>query len=164
MSKQEKKPRAVFVPKPDEIIRVFRNSMAYEIMFTFGVPTHDPTDYFQWEMINFTRLAHARVLYYFFETSIRARQRKMDGDDVVSEDFDFPAQSIPLPAADRPRVNKDLMHLTYARLRHSPESKPWPDSILACLLCPVLSFMEHVKNRSELFENQAAIRRLAQFD
>ena len=41
--------------------------MLYKIVYTFGVPQHDPYDYRLWEMINFTRMAHARILYAFLE-------------------------------------------------------------------------------------------------
>jgi hypothetical protein len=149
--REQAMPKApLFTPTRQQIIDVFRNSMAYEIMFTFGVPDHDPTDYCQWETINFTRLAHARVLYPFLETSADDRWKT----DVVSEDFGYPSQSIPLPVEDRPRVNKDLLHLTYDRLRHTPKTKAWPDSILACLWQPVVGFMDHVKNQADLFTSE----------
>jgi hypothetical protein len=43
--------KAPFAPKWQQIIDVFTNSMYYEILFTFGVPIHDPTDYCNWEAI-----------------------------------------------------------------------------------------------------------------
>jgi hypothetical protein len=142
-------------PTAQQVIDVFRNSLAYEIMYTFGVPaTFDETDYFSWEQVNFARMGHARVLYAFLMTP--ATQRNASNDDVVSEDFGFPAQKISLPDDDKDRLNKDVMHLTYSRLRHTPESKPWSDSILACLVNPVLAFMEHVKDRSQLFADGLA--------
>jgi hypothetical protein len=137
-----------FVPTRKQVIEVFRNSMAYEIMFTFGVPGHDSKDYCQWETVNFTRIGHARVLYSFFRGTAANRPK----DDVVSEDYGFPATGITLPAGDEDRTNKDLMHLTYSRLRHTAQSKCWPDSILACLQPTVIDFMEHVKSQDDLFQ------------
>jgi len=46
------------------------------------------------------------------------------------------------------------MHLTYDRLRHTPATKPWPDSILATLHDPVLGFMQHVESQSDLFPSE----------
>ena len=152
-----KPPKPPFAPSPAQITEVFRNSLIYEIMYTFGVPqSYDPTDYFQWETVNFARMAHARLLYDFFETTAVKREQNnqmhRDGnDDVIAEDFGFPALSIPVPPDDRKRVNKDLMHLTYARLRHTPATKPWPDSYLGCLLAPTVEFMRFVKTQPLLF-------------
>jgi hypothetical protein len=127
--------------------------MLYEILFTFGVPMHDPTDYCNWEAINFNRMAHARLLYDFMEQPIAKRYR----DNVLAEDFGFPGAPIPLPDADRLRLNKDLMHFTYDRLRHTPASKPWPSSILAILQDPVVSFMEHVEAQTDLFPSASGL-------
>jgi hypothetical protein len=152
-----KPPNPPVAPSPARITEVFRNSLMYEILYTFGVPEYyDPTDYFLWETVNFARMGHARLLYDFFETAAVKReeknQRHKDGnDDVIAEDFGFPARSIPVPLDDRKRVNKDLMHLTYTRLRHTPATKPWPDSYLGCLLAPTIAFMRHVKTQPSLF-------------
>jgi hypothetical protein len=147
------KARAAFVPSAEEKTEVFHNSLWYEVVFTFGVPAHDPTDYCQWEAINFSRMGHARVLYAFLETKTEDRSK----DDVLAEDYGFPAESVDLPPEDRLRLNKDLFHLTYSRLRHTPASKPWPDSILSSLLEPCLRFMEHVRHQEELFLSQAEL-------
>lgn len=140
-------PKPLFTPTPEQTIEVFRNSLVYEIMFTFGIPHHDPMDYCQWETVNFARIGHARVLYSFFQGTAANRKK----DDVVSEDYGFPSRTISLPPGDEDRMNKDLLHLTYARLRHSPVSKSWPDSILSCLQPIVIDFMEHIQDRLELF-------------
>jgi hypothetical protein len=118
------------------------------------VPRYDPDDYCHWEAINFNRMAHARLLYDFLETPAADRRE----DDVVSEDFGYKAVTIPLSASDRLRLNKDLMHLTYSRLRHTPATKPWPDSILAMLLDPVVGFMEHVGTDKNLFPSEADVK------
>ena len=144
-----KKAKVPFVPSRQQVIDVFNNSLLYEILFTFGVPTHDPSDYCHWEAINFNRMAHARLLYIFLETP----KAKRHGDDVLAEDFGYPASPILLPA-DRLRLNKDLMYLTYARLRHTPITKPWPDSILATLLDPIVGFMEYAEKDKGLFPSE----------
>jgi hypothetical protein len=136
-----------YTPTRQQMIDVFNNSMLYEILFTFGVPVHDPTDYCNWEAINFNRMAHARLLYDFLETPIAKRYK----DDVLAQDFGFPAAIIPLPNADRIRLNKDLIHFTYDRLRHTPATKPWPSTILAFLHDPTVRFMQHVETQADLF-------------
>jgi hypothetical protein len=50
------------------------------------------------------------------------------------------------------------MHLTYARLRHTPTTKPWPDSILATLFDPVLGFMQHVETQRDLFPSEKDVQ------
>ena len=114
----------------------FQNSMLYEIVYAFGVPQHDPHDYCLWEMINFTRMAHVRILYAFLETAVQCPFK----DDVLAVDFGYPPQTITLPADARERLNKDLFHFSYKRLRHDAESKKWPNSIIGSLLEPVLEF------------------------
>lgn len=137
----------------DQKKAAFQNSMLYEIVYTFGVPQHDPHDYCLWEMINFSRMGHARVLYAFLETPTERRL----GDDVLAADFGFPAKRIELADDDRVRLNKDLFHFSYQRLRHDAESKKWPNSIIGSLLEPVLAFMRYIEtNRSELFANERA--------
>jgi hypothetical protein len=68
-------------------------------------------------------MGHARALIWFFEN------RKWP-DDIVSEDFGFPLEKIQLSTSDRNRLNKDLYHLTSARLHHDSKSKPWPNTFL----------------------------------
>jgi hypothetical protein len=143
--------KTTFVPSPAQTKELFRNSIWYEIVYTFGVPEHDPRDYCQWEMINYSRLAHARVLYDFLQTPKADRHL----DDVVVEDFRYPVQAVTLPPADRDRLNKDLLHLSYGRVRHTRKTKPWPSSILSNLLDPVLGFMRHIRDsRQDLFDGQ----------
>jgi hypothetical protein len=137
----------VVTPTRQMMIDVFNNSMFYEILFTFGVPMHDPADYCNWEAINFNRMAHARLLYDFMEQPVAKRYK----DNVLAEDYGFPAAPIQLPDAERLRLNKDLMHFTYDRLRHTPATKPWPSTILAFLHDPVVRFMLHVETQSDLF-------------
>jgi hypothetical protein len=140
--------KAPLQPTDEQKRAAFQNSMWYEIVYTFGIPRHDPFDYCHWETVNFTRLAHARVLYAFLETS---KERRFM-DDVLAEDYGYNAKSVTLPDEDRLRLNKDLFHFSYQRLRHTRESKCWPDSILSNLLEPVLGFMRYIRdNRPDLF-------------
>ena len=113
---------------------ILHDAVFYEILFAFGVSPYDETDYCAWEHLNFSRMGNARALYDFFETSEKKRDKR-EHDDVVSEDFGFPARRIQRPAEDRKRLNKDLFHLSYERLRHLkvPQNKPWPNTILGCL-------------------------------
>ena len=140
-------------PTEQDKTAAFRNSMSYEIVYTFGVPQHDPHDYCQWEMINFSRMGHARVLYAFLET----KEEKRYMDDVLAVDYGYRAQTVTLPAEARERLNKDLFHFSYGRLRHTPESKRWPDSIISNLLDPVLGFMRYIEEkRPDLFDTAEA--------
>lgn len=147
-SKQNK--QLDFVPSEQEKRWILHDAIYYEIVFAFGVAPHDRADYCAWEQVNFSRMGHARALYDFFETSIeqrkKRRQNNADYDDVVSEDFDFPAQQISRPQGDRVRLNKDLFHITYKRTRHrdNPEQKPWPDTIISCLHKPCVEFINHL--------------------
>jgi hypothetical protein len=143
----------MFTPTADQLRAVFDNSMWYEVVYTFGVPDYDPRDYCQWEVMNFCRLAHARLLYDFLETP---KNRRRD-DDVLAEDFGYPAQTIRLTRDDRERLNKDLLHFSYGRLRHTPATKPWPSSILSNLLDPVLQFMRFIRDsRTDLIVSKTA--------
>jgi len=135
---------------PEQIKNAFQNSMWYEIVYTFGVPEHNPFDYCVWEMINFSRMGHARVLYTFLETPKERRFK----DDVLAVDFGYPAETIKLSGEDRERLNKDLFHFSYGRLRHNPTTnKRWPNSIISNLHEPVLKFMKYVASfKQDLFE------------
>ena len=112
----------------------------YEMLFAFGISRHEPTDYCAWEHINFSRMGHARALYDFFETPAARRKH----DDAVSEDFGFPARPIDCPDDDSTRLNKQLFHITYSRLRYNETRKPWPDTILACLHDRCVEFIQHL--------------------
>jgi hypothetical protein len=139
----------LFKPTEEQKRLALHDAVFYEILFAFGVSAHDETDYCSWEHVNFSRMGHARALYAFFETSItdrdERRQRQKDYDDVVSEDFGFAASQIQKPD-NRKRLNKDLYHLTYARLRHlkAPQNKSWPHTILGCLHEPCVEFIKYL--------------------
>lgn len=132
-----------FVPTDEQRIDLLYDSVFYEIVFAFGISPHDPTDYCAWEHINYSRMGHARALYDFFETPAAKRKQ----DDAVSENFGFLAQPIERPENDRNRLNKQLFHLTYSRLRYNETSKPWRDTILSCLHPRCVEFIEHLLAR-----------------
>src|SRR5208283_5970047 len=46
----------------EKVVNIFNDSMAYEILYTLGVPLYDIWDYSRWEYINFARATHARLL------------------------------------------------------------------------------------------------------
>lgn len=129
-----------FVPSEEQRIALLCDSVFYEMLFAFGISRHEPTDYCAWEHINFSRMGHARALYDFFETPAARRKH----DDAVSEDFGFPARPIDRPDDDRTRLNKQLFHITYSRLRYNETRKPWPDTILACLHDRCVEFIQHL--------------------
>lgn len=86
-------------------------------------------------------MGHARALLYFFECP---SGKKKWPDDVVSEDFDFPANAVPISNDDRERLNKDLFHLSSRRLRHTAASKPWPHTILQRIHERAIAFIDHL--------------------
>ncbi len=146
-----KKPKHTYSPTPEIAKQTFQGSIFYEIAFTFGVPICRTADYSHWEVINFTRVAHARLLYTFLEKPKAERYM----DDLLAEDFGYPAQPGILSEDNRQRMNKDLMHLSCSRTRHTPETKPWPHSILGDLLPPILGFMKYIDSkRSDLFDTK----------
>ncbi len=112
---------------PEDKSALLNDAVFYEIIFALGVSDHDASDYCVWEHLNFSRMGHARALIYFFECP---EGRRRWADDLLCEDFDFPARSIGLSQKDKDRLNKDLFHLSFSRLRHDAASKPWPHTIL----------------------------------
>ena len=127
-----------FAPKQPDIAAILPH-VRYEIEQCFVVPQHDASDHHVRESVFLAILVHARLLLDFFEASSRYR------DDVLCSDFGFATSRVPLSVADRTRLNKDIVHLTYSRLRHTPETKPWPvATILASLRPTVVAFIKHV--------------------
>jgi hypothetical protein len=114
---------------------LLNDAVFYEVLFALGVSHHDSTDYCVWEHLNFSRMGHARALLYFFECTGNSEKwpanPKKRPDDLVAEDFGFPPSLLVcIPPEDRDRLNKDLFHLSCARLRHDAWSKPWTNIIL----------------------------------
>jgi hypothetical protein len=111
----------------------------YEIEQCFIIPKHHEHDWHLRESIFLAILIHARVLLAFFESTDRRK------DDVLCSDFGFPTSPVSIPRDDRKRFNKDIAHLTYSRLRHTPTTKPWPVAeILRPLLHRSVAFISYV--------------------
>jgi hypothetical protein len=111
----------------------------YEIEQCFIIPRHHEHDWHLKESVFLAILIHARVLLTFFESTDRRL------DDVLCSDFGFPTSAVPISPDDRKRFNKDIAHLTYSRLRHTPETKPWPVLEILRPLCErSVAFMGHV--------------------
>lgn len=131
-------------PLTTKEIKTFQDSIFYEILYTFGLPHNlDPTDYFQVEVSNFSRAAHARLLHLLFEGNLGKRRRP---DDLVVATFGF-VPRITLVGDDLIRINKHLLHLSTSRGKLPAEDKPWPDTILSSLLAPTREFMVLVSVR-----------------
>jgi hypothetical protein len=127
-----------FSPSKQQIADILPH-LRYEIEQSFVVPAHDQNDWHIRESVFLAMLVHARLLLDFFEHSPRAH------DDVLCADFGFPAAPVPLSSDDRLRLNKDIAHLTYSRLRHTPATKPWPwEAILAPLRERAAAFVLHI--------------------
>jgi hypothetical protein len=120
---------------------LLKEHVFYEIIFALGVSKHDCHDYCVWEHLNFSRMGHTRALIYFFECS---KSKRRWPDDLISEDFGFPARKIQLSKRDRNRLNKDLFHLSSKRLRHTAESKRWPNTFLNRVHKRTVKFIRHI--------------------
>ncbi len=108
-----------FSPTAQQIADMLEH-IRYEITHCFVIPEHNPSDPHALRQIFSSVFMHARVLASFFEATERR------SDDVLCTDYGFPAGQINLTVEHRKRFNKDMMHLTYARLRHTADTKPWP--------------------------------------
>jgi hypothetical protein len=139
----------LFAPTDEQRRFLLHDSVWYEMLYAFGVSPHDETDYCAWEHVNFSRMGHARALYYFFETPTADRKH----DDALSEDYGFTARPIDRPSDDRKRLNKDLFHLSYARFRHTKDTKAWPDTIISCLHDRCVDFIQHLLAQEPIRSN-----------
>jgi hypothetical protein len=120
---------------------MLNDAVFYEILFALGVSEHEASDYCVWEHLNFSRMGHARALIAFFECS---KEKRKWPDDLVCEDYGFPARPVELCQEDRNRLNKDLFHLSSSRLRHDAASKPWPNTILSCIHKRSIEFVQFI--------------------
>jgi len=129
-------------PTSHQIIEALHH-VRYEVESLLLTPAHDSSNEALVESVYFRKMAHGRVLYTFFTTPLSKRY----SDDVLSEDFGFPAEQ--LYGVDREelleRFNKDLFHLTYTRLERTHDTKSWPmDSLLSPIARQSRRFIEHV--------------------
>jgi hypothetical protein len=133
-------PDMPFTPSEQEIAAILPH-LRYEIDQIFVVPHHDKKDWRIRESVYLAMLVHARLLLDFFEHASRKY------DDVLCEDFGFKPAPVPLSDSNRRRLNKDIAHLTYSRLRHTPETKTWPwEDILGPIRERAAEFLSHIIN------------------
>ena len=131
-------------PTPGQIAQALQH-VRYEIQSFLQTPDYCRSNKALEESVYFRKMAHCRVLHDFFTT--RAADRNKSNDDIVSEDFRFPAQEI---YGDKPRellkrFNKHLFHLTYDRLNRTPETKAWRmDLLFPPVAQRSIEFIDHI--------------------
>jgi hypothetical protein len=122
----------------DDLIAMLHH-IQYEIRHCMFIPEWRDDAHILKEAIFLSFFVHARALIDFFE---RSGGRP---NDVFSSDFGFPSVRLPLPTEERLRFGKDMMHITSKRLRHTPESKPWPIQETYTAIKPTATaFVDHV--------------------
>lgn len=122
--------------------KVFRDSLWYEIFLTFGVPINQLADYIIAEAIDHTRLSHTRVLADFLEGKC------IKADDVIASDFGFKIVKV-WSKTDREKLNKQQFHLSIHRVkRYVGKRKMWDLMLIEKLRMQTFKFMRHVE-RSE---------------
>jgi len=139
----------------EELIRMLHH-VQYEIRHCMLIPEWRDDAHILKEAIFLSFFVHARALIHFFQdTSGRP-------DGVSSSDFRFPPVKLPLPTDVNTRFGKDMMHITWKRLRHTSESKPWPIRETYSAIKPTaVAFADHVVDTfgSELPENEQVLWR-----
>jgi len=111
----------------------------YEIRHCMLIPEWRDDAHVLKEAIFLSFFVHARVLIHFFENI------KGWADDVFSSDFGFSCVKLPLPPEVNSRFGKDMMHITSTRLRHTPQSKPWPIRDTYSAIKPTATaFVDHI--------------------
>jgi hypothetical protein len=88
-------------------------------------------------------LLHARNLLDLFETPSQDRYK----DDVLAVGYGFVAQLIAFDPSCRHRLNKDLAHITYARVGRTLEEKTWQGKDFIPLLERTQEFLQHLLSR-----------------
>ena len=96
-------------------------------------------------------LLHARAVLDFFEYSrihTTIRKKKAFVDDMVSEDYGWPASEMPFDREIKTRIDKEVAHLSYFRCGRSSEQKRWkPEAFVPALLEQSVAFIEHVNGK-----------------
>ena len=91
-------------------------------------------------------LVHARIVLEFLTNSSRCK------DDVIPDDFDFPAQELVGVEELATRINKDMAHITYSRLERRGPDKIWKlKPFLDCILTPSANFIGHMASGEVAF-------------
>ena len=136
--------------------RFLNEHVYYEMLFTFGIPRYDSSDYAQWEAVNYARFGHARCLKTFLTTPVGKRDERYK-DDVVAADYGFTRYvrqqpkdkekshcPIDIPDELWDQVNKSLMHLSTGRLHYKERGETWPTEYIENLIEPCIDFINHV--------------------
>ena len=143
------------MPSREDLIRMLHH-VQYEIRHCMLIPEWRDEAYILKEAVFLSFFIHARVLTHFFQDTSGWP------DDVFSCDFGFSPAKLPLPADVNTRFGKDMMHLSWNRLRHTPESKPWPIRETYSAIKPTATaFVDHILDTfaAELPHNEQALWR-----
>ena len=93
-------------------------------------------------------LLHSRAVLDFFEYGrghAKIRKRKAFDDDIVSEDYDWPATAIKIDRKIKTRIDKEIAHLSYFRCGLTREQKRWqPELFVPVLLERSAAFLAHI--------------------
>ena len=132
-----------------EQIRQALSHVRYEIESLLQTPEYDASNKALEESVYFRKMAHCRALYHSFRKRASERQDKgnLVDDDVIAEDYSFPAKDVygKYSSALLSRFNKDLLHLTYTRLQRTRETKPWPmDRLFPPVAQRAQEFIDHI--------------------
>lgn len=157
-------------PTDDQKQRLFRDSVYYEIIHTFGVPADLKDDQLAshtvGETVNFSRHVHARALAHFLLRRPEDNEVPKK-DDAFAADFGFYptvlglSDEIRKKLAENTDLNKGLLHITYGRVEGAT-TKPWSNPVLRELLPVTIQFMKHIRDKESavlaggrnLFANQ----------
>ena len=117
---------------------------AFELFFTQERAKHDILKKEWWSnTLLESCLLHARNLLDFFETQSQDRHK----DDVLAVDYGFAAQPIAFDPSYHDRLNKDLAHITYARVGRTLEEKTWQGKDFIPVLERTQDFLQHLLSR-----------------
>ncbi|HEX3251695.1 MAG TPA: hypothetical protein VHS05_19830 [Pyrinomonadaceae bacterium] len=100
-----------------DLIRMLHH-VQYEIRHCMLIPECRDDAYILKEAIFLSFFVHARALIHFFQ-----RKESRWPDDVFSSDFGFPPASLAAPSDINTRFGKDMMHITWQRLKAHPRLK-----------------------------------------
>jgi len=93
-------------------------------------------------------LLHSRTILDFFEYSCghsKIRPQKAFKNDIVSEDYNWPAKAIAIDRKIKTRIDKEIAHLSYFRCGLTCEQKRWrPELFVPLLLKQSVAFLAHI--------------------
>jgi hypothetical protein len=90
---------------------------------------------------------HVRAPLIFLEGAQRPTRQKtgkiLENEDVLMADYGFRTRPIRLAGKPRERMNKDLAHLTYSRVRWPLEAQNWPiRSVIVAVVERAIEFID----------------------